>query len=507
MKNKNKRTPKSQSPFKSLFLIGVVIFGVFLFLAYFQLFHGGIVAVLKNTWYQLSEKDKEVKVEGIQIGSWNKENTNGQVLLLENDAIYYGSDTDRAIPPGSGRPLQLQVVQNYILATALDGTILWKTNLPVNEGLCGVAQMAGSVLLSPTSKNELVDEVTIWPVETSIFATDKEKGEQLWQAKTNGGRCPTFSHDETSIFWVALERQKNLEEILEKQDFSTFIEAPVKANLLAINTLTGEQKWVQELGSNVCEEIALNEDTVFTMTAEGLVTAFDKNSGIQQWQQQTSLPGCGSLSVRGNELEVLRNYHSTFSKEYPVPSMSVSRFNVATGESLLIQEFKGEVGVRGFSFLPVISGDIVLLTVDDQHFYQGQERDWIEAYDLKSKSLKWKFTPEDPKLLIRTAPFVVNDAVYLALQYGQELYMLDKDTGEVLKKTFLMSQNGPHKFIESNGKLIVANSYLEAFDAATLDRIWWVKERQTKQQFNLPAVIDDYLHTTDSHGLFYRLKL
>jgi outer membrane protein assembly factor BamB len=485
---------------KALFLTIPIALILILLLFVIQLFTGDIGWFLRENWHHTVSGNTHIKSEGTLVSRRFGGMPRDEVILLDNDVFYFGTRLSRsAVPIGHGPIDRIKDVTNTLAASGLDGKTIWESELPQNQGVCAKPELVGSTLLFPVVRDELIDVGRIQSVQSSLFAVNKETGEIVWSAESAGSReCPKVSHDESSLYWVFFDRNDANQEYPVSNNKS-WNSIPVTATLHSVEAQTGDKMWTRSVANNTCEEMLVTDQFLISLTDDGKVIAYQKSSGDIVWQSDTQLVGCGQLEMQGDVvLEVVRQ-----DTDYSANKVSVSRLDMTNGDLLLTREFDGDSGTYKYTYLPVVDGNTVLLTVNDGHPNEGKRKDWVESYDLSTGDLQWQFAPYD-KLLIRGNPFIHGDKVYVALQYKQELYALDRKTGDVIRKVHLMSGNGSHQFSFNDGKLYLTNAYIDVFDAETLDRVFWSEGKHTLYHFDKPVFEGDEVFVTDGHGYFYK---
>ncbi|WP_461535830.1 outer membrane protein assembly factor BamB [Spongorhabdus nitratireducens] len=295
------------------------------------------------------------------------------------------------------------------------------------------------------------------------------------------------------------------------------------------NTITLEKVWSQSVGNGADGKYlnlrpALSGNTLVAADAEGLVKAFDRDTGKSLWATELEIPASGAVSanrglvlvgslngdVAALSLETGKElWRSTVSSEVlsaPVTDGSVvivhsideklTGLNASSGEKIWEQSVSQPVlRLRGAS-TPLMTGGLVI-----DGFANGE----VRAYDAAKGVQAWDTRIAAPKgnselerlVDIEGRPLLISDVLYVVGFQGN-IAALDPATGRV---RWARESSSYQSMAAGFGSLYVAmaNGWVSAVDQRT-GATNWRQEKLEGRRLSGPVTHSSYVAVGDYEG-------
>lgn len=254
---------------------------------------------------------------------------------------------------------------------------------------------------------------------------------------------------------------------------------PQGGKLLALDALTGKQKWTYAPKKGVWERaVSVRGEQVFVCTEGGGISALNRADGSHQWTTELGIDCQRRAHFSGDTMYVSTTF---VGPNLPAKQLTGAKFysiNMANGHinwSFTSTEFLLQTATS-FGDTVYVAGNYIdkAFTDDDggpAHYY---------ALDKKTGAVKWTHTSIEgtPKALYATKDHLIFVA------YQDFLYGLDTATGEVVWKRD--SENWVPS-LASDGENVYFGS------ATTYVYSWGVKDGKENWRYNIPGRKFDYL--------------
>lgn len=185
------------------------------------------------------------------------------------------------------------------------------------------------------------------------------------------------------------------------------------------NKLRETAEWIfprqGSMKGEVVGGITIANDILYFATSDGRVYALKADGLYEEWSVDISDKIWSAPVIDGDTL-----YVGTLDRK-------IVAMNIADGSTKWERETVGAI-----SSMPVVFGDKVYIGDYDRQFY---------AFDITTGEIVWQFpsdgkNPDNPKNWFWATPVIVNGIIYAPCLDGN-VYMLDADTGNLIKKIVL----------------------------------------------------------------------
>jgi outer membrane protein assembly factor BamB len=247
------------------------------------------------------------------------------------------------------------------------------------------ATVEGGIEAPPTVVDGIVYVATD---ENRVYALDTEEGAEQWQFKRTAGdtlrAAPAVAGD--AVYVGAL---------------STTTDGRV-SGLYALNRADGSQRWVQQTRGGVGEAPVVVDDTIYSVTVDGWLTARNTSDGSRQWRQTVA-----GDAPSGGPVVVDDTIYAAGTSGFDGTAVAVDR---TTGDDLWRTELEDWPGAS-----VAVAGETVYVGIEEPPL--------VYALRTSDGSTRWSHELEGQ---IHSQPVVTEDYVYVA---GDNVVALDRDGG------------------------------------------------------------------------------
>ena len=278
----------------------------------------------------------------------------------------------------------------------------------------GTDRRVWSFEVSTRSSPTVVDDTVFIGAHDTVYALDKESGDQQWAFDTGGSVSSAPAVVDGTVFVGSSDgvyavdaasgtEQWRYETGIVDASSPTVIDGTVfigsyDQNVYAFDAETGEEQWTFETGEMVDASPTVVDGTVFVGSLDSTVYALDAAEGNQRWAFDTA--GVAS-------------------------SPTVVDDTVYVGSGSYVYALHADSGDQRWQFQTDESISRSSPTVSDGTLFIGCNPS-VYALDAESGDQRWTFETSD---MIYSSPTVVDNTVFIGSQ-DAHLYALEAETGD-----------------------------------------------------------------------------
>lgn len=322
--------------------------------------------------------------------------------------------------------------------------------------------VACMALLAACSSN---DEVELKPVDLVDF-DESVKLDRVWSRGVGSGVGKTY----------------NLLPIAVVDDRLYAVDA--EGQVTALERSKGKKVWQVELDIPVASGVGAHDDKVFVGSVKGDVFALDAQTGEKLWQAKVSSEVLAPPQSNGSEVAV------------QTLDGRVYGLRAADGAQLWMADSSmPALTLRGTS-TPVITP----LSV-----YAGFSTGKVIAFDVKDGTVQWEQrvaaaqgrSELERVIDINAAPLIVGNTLY-SVSFQGRLVALNRGTGQGL---WAQKASSFHNLSAGNGYVFVsgADDTVKAYDGNT-GALVWENDQLTRRQIGAPQAFGRYVAVADFEG-------
>lgn len=237
---------------------------------------------------------------------------------------------------------------------------------------------------------------------------------------------------------------------------TTVVVSDPYGKLIALDRMTGKQRWQSQLNSSVLAPTLIAGNRVISLTNSGIITAVSLQTGEKIWEFATQNP---SLSVRGSSTPVLLDATTAL---VSTADGRIHAINLDNGVPLWSHRMSNAQGASDIQRLadidatPVINNNLLYVTS-----YSGQ----LVAIDMANRELA--FVKQKDYASIK--PVGVDESQLYVTTLNGNVVALNKLNGEVNWESDALHFRGLSNAIAVNDYVLVGDAlgYLHAFDKST----------------------------------------
>jgi eukaryotic-like serine/threonine-protein kinase len=270
----------------------------------------------------------------------------------------------------------------------------------------------GPVVSSPAVKDGVV---YVGSQDGYFYAIDAVNGERRWSYRLWAAGSPTISED---LLFVSTTGK----------------------TLHAIDTVTGLERWHAAFSFSLTEPAVAGQSVY--VGADGLIQAFDKNTGLLRWifdeagtstaSVVVSLGRVYALSTDSGEQEVQVDEEASSNNERNA-SPTGDENNDAGGGGVAAQGSKvysldAETGTLRWTYvMPTGTPPLSSFALVDGTLFVGSDRGWLYALDPNTGRQFWGYQTDGA---VVASPVVADGQVFIG-SFGGGFHVLDAKTGAV----------------------------------------------------------------------------
>ncbi len=325
--------------------------------------------------------------------------------------------------------------------------------------------------LTGCGSNDIKDEDLFEPADLVKFEPEFEL-EKRWSVKVGNGQGKSYT---------------KIAPVLE--DDTIFI-ASYNGRVLAIDPVSGEQRWQQKTDLPITGGVGAGYDRVFVGTEDGEVVSMDAEDGAIKWRTQLTSEVLSAPQSNG-EIVVVPSYDG-----------NLYGLNFETGKkeweydsSLPVLTLRGTAN-------PVVDGDTVIAA-----FANGK----LVAFDIATGMVRWEQRvaisqgrSEIERIVdIDGTPLLDTPLIY-AVSYQGRLVATESSSGRPLWRKPASSFVG---LAEGFGNIYVAeaNGKVSAYTAQE-GTLRWQQEELAWRKLSAPATLSSYVAVADYNGYVHLLS-
>ncbi|RQH01287.1 outer membrane protein assembly factor BamB family protein [Natrarchaeobius oligotrophus] len=286
-------------------------------------------------------------------------------------------------------------------------------------------------------------------------------------------------------------------------------------NLYAVNSLTGEIEWEEEVGL-VSSPPCVSKNIIYVSTSDGELCGFNTKNGEHMWEEELNytikhpVPVDETIYILASGRLISSARHSDESTILledlgGVPEAPAIRgSNLFTGdrESALIYNiksdeieyrFENESGERMYDHSPTVVDDSIYISGSDSAVY---------AFDILNKQIKWKYVVDGRT---PTAPSVANGSVYFG-SWNNYLYSVDTESGKMNWKFDAKTILSEKPTVTDTTVYITAEDTLYAVDVDSGQEQWSFVTTGESTITDSPVVAEDVVYISSRNNTLYALE-
>lgn len=280
-------------------------------------------------------------------------------------SVYFGT-SEAGLPTGTNGSRDLYALR------ASDGALRWRCTTSTRGGFGTTPLVDHDVLYALAGSLNYFKDMPPTTVQ-ALYALRRSDGAQLWQFAVQGinGSGPLLANN---VIYIAITTHR--------------VPQSNPSLVFALRASDGMLLWQAQVGDGGDGRVllAVNRDTIYAATEDGLLTALRTSDGTQQWQYQTDCHYSKVLITRSDAL-------------YFAGCSTVSAFRAGTGT--LLWRFQTGDAIEPH---PLLSDDVL---------YVGSSNHTIYAVRVSDGRLLWQNRTGDFSLVPAT---VMDGVIYITAE-------------------------------------------------------------------------------------------
>ena len=217
------------------------------------------------------------------IGGLNQSPTNVAASGNVNSSVYFGT-SEAGIPTGTNGSRDIYALR------ASDGILRWRCSTSTKGGFQAPPLVDHDVLYALAGSLNYVKDLPPTTVQ-ALYALRRSDGTQLWQFAIQGinGSGPLLAN---GTVYIAITTHK--------------AQGSNPTLIFALRANDGMLLWQAQVGDGGDGKVllAVNHDTIFAATEDGLLTALNTSNGKQKWQYRTNCQYNETLIAQSDALYI-----------------------------------------------------------------------------------------------------------------------------------------------------------------------------------------------------------
>lgn len=228
----------------------------------------------------------------------------------------------------------------------LNPYIVWKKSV-------GVGSASAYLRLAPSISNNIIYTID----QKGLLSATTVQGSNLWQTAYPAGGKSDLASDEQTI---------------------AFVDA--QAILHVVSTDHAKELWTKHLSDQALAAPTITPQQIITKTIDGTVTAFDRQTGKEQWQYEHDVP---QLTLRASSSVLVSGQIAYVG----FADAEVIALNIATGEVLWTTQVAEP---QGFAEIERMVDIDAHLLIDAGRLYVATYQGQISALDHSNGKILWQ---------------------------------------------------------------------------------------------------------------------